>query len=398
MKLFKLYMKLMRAHKNMVFMYLGIFMVLTIFNTLATQNSNTNQAYSKVKTDITIVDKDQSELSTNLTKHLAKTNTLVDVGESEMDIKDALFYHKVSIVIEIPKGFETSFKANAVKQVKTEQSQGDANGTLVEKTISSYMQNMAIYYNANTEKSIAEIDKQVGQDMDNEVHMRYLGSEKDSIVGSQDVTYFNYMSYIMIAIMVLVIGLTMNAIYNSEIRKRNLITPISSTKMNLELVFANITFGSIIWLLFMILFVVLSKGELHVTFAILALNSYIFMLVCVSLSFLISCLVSNLKNAGDALTGISNVVSLGSSFLCGAFVPQSILSEPILKIASFLPTYWYIKLNDSMAGLQGFTNEVLLKCAQYMGIQLLFASTFLAIALVVMKKRRSVHAIVSTKK
>lgn len=39
---------------------------------------------------------------------------------------------------------------------------------------------------------------------------------------------------------------------------------------------------------------------------------------------------------------VSNVIALGMSFLSGVFVPIEFLGDGIIKIAHFLPAYWYI--------------------------------------------------------
>ena len=54
---------------------------------------------------------------------------------------------------------------------------------------------------------------------------------------------------------------------------------------------------------------------------------------------------SLIKN-DSAIQGITNILALGSSFLCGAFVPQEYLGATALKIGKVLPSYYYIKNNN----------------------------------------------------
>ena len=58
------------------------------------------------------------------------------------------------------------------------------------------------------------------------------------------------------------------------------------------------------------------------------INSFIYTINATALSFLIGNLVSN-KNA---VNGIVNVVALGSSFLCGVFVPTQYLPDSVKTI------------------------------------------------------------------
>lgn len=52
-----------------------------------------------------------------------------------------------------------------------------------------------------------------------------------------------------------------------------------------------------------------------------------------------------------------NVIALGSSFLCKAFVLMEFLPKSVLTIARVLPSYWYIKTNELLTGVEPFTLE-----------------------------------------
>lgn len=85
------------------------------------------------------------------------------------------------------------------------------------------------------------------------------------------------------------------------------------------------------------------------------LNSFIFTICATTMSFFIGNLITN-KNA---VNGIVNVVALGSSFLCGAFVPMRWLPDSVLKIAHVLPSYYYISNNETVATLEVFNSATL---------------------------------------
>jgi ABC-2 type transport system permease protein len=78
---------------------------------------------------------------------------------------------------------------------------------------------------------------------------------------------------------------------------------------------------------------------------------------------------------------VTNVVALGMSFLCGVFVPQSMMGERVLRIAHFLPAYWYVRINNLLAGVSG-GDDISTSYWQFLGIEfgfavLLFISYFL---------------------
>ena len=123
----------------------------------------------------------------------------------------------------------------------------------------------------------------------------------------------------------------------------------------------------------------LSQGGL-----LYALNSLVFVIIALSIGFL-------LGNICDSkiISPISTVISLGCAFLGGSFVPQEVLGENVLKIARIIPSYWFVKANDTIAETGVFTSGALKEIFGYMGIQLCFAAAFLAVALVVIKRKRT---------
>ncbi len=40
------------------------------------------------------------------------------------------------------------------------------------------------------------------------------------------------------------------------------------------------------------------------------------------------------------------MVSLGTAFISGVFVPQELLGEKVLAMAKFFPVYYYVKINN----------------------------------------------------
>ena len=117
-------------------------------------------------------------------------------------------------------------------------------------------------------------------------------------------------------------------------------------------------------------------GLLYIT------NSLVFTLCALTIAFFIG----NLINNKDAINGIINVVSLGSSFLCGVFVPVALLPDFILKIAHILPTYWYVNTNEIIQNMETFTFNS--QIFRNILILLLFSLSFVLITNIVTRKKR----------
>jgi ABC-2 type transport system permease protein len=79
---------------------------------------------------------------------------------------------------------------------------------------------------------------------------------------------------------------------------------------------------------------------------------------------------------------------LGTSFISGVFVPQELLSDTVLRVASFTPNYWFVKSNITISGLDNITAKTVTPIFYNMLIVLGFAVAALAIALVITKQKR----------
>jgi len=99
-------------------------------------------------------------------------------------------------------------------------------------------------------------------------------------------------------------------------------------------------------------------------------------------------LIGNTIKSKNAISAVSNVVSLGTCFISGVFVPQELLGETVLKIASFTPTYWYVKSNNTIANIPNMQMINTLPIFINILIIIGFTLTFLAISLVLVKQKR----------
>ncbi|NLL71786.1 MAG: ABC transporter permease [Epulopiscium sp.] len=105
------------------------------------------------------------------------------------------------------------------------------------------------------------------------------------------------------------------------------------------------------------------------------LQKYIINIVVFSFSILcLTFFINNLTKNKFIINGIGIVLSLGTSFLSGVMVPQQLLSDKVLKIAKFFPTYYFVKINDMR--VNSFLD---VKAEIFM--QLLFALAFLLLGL-----------------
>ena len=104
-------------------------------------------------------------------------------------------------------------------------------------------------------------------------------------------------------------------------------------------------------------------------------NSLLMMAVALSLSYLVGMFMKN----SNMLSGVANVISLGMCFLCGVFVPMSVMDQKVLKVSRFLPVYWYEQVNELLGEYTVLPDHVVSKIYMYMGIEALFAVAFVCL-------------------
>ena len=143
----------------------------------------------------------------------------------------------------------------------------------------------------------------------------------------------------------------------------------------------------LLWIFYIVLaFILLGKVVFSAHGILYIVNSLIFMIVALSLAFLIG----NIVNSKTAINGIINVVALGSSFLCGAFVPMEWLPKYVLSISHILPSYWYIKTNELIKTMEVISLKNLEPLIVNEIVLFLFMVIFIVITNIISKKKRKI--------
>ena len=114
------------------------------------------------------------------------------------------------------------------------------------------------------------------------------------------------------------------------------------------------------------------------------MNALLFTFCSLTLALMISSLVSD-KNA---VSGIVNVVALGSAFLAGVFVPSTWLPEIVLKIAHVLPSYWYVSSNDLLQNMEYFHFDTLQPILINMAVMIVFSLLFIILNNIINKRKQ----------
>ncbi len=390
MTVFKTFLQVLNRYKVTVIIYT---VMLVAFGGLNFQTSDSNVNFTASKPDILIINEDENKGITNdFIEYLTEHTNIKDIKNDEESINDALFYRDVNYIVYIKPNFrenilsnspnqEEQFKKNisssdrTIIEIKTT---GDYQASIADMLVNKYLHLADIY--SKTYEDENEIIEHIHETLLLEVSTE-LTSKVDTNALSKVTFYYNFLSYSVLAGCVYVICLILSSFKNKEINKRTIISSMNYKSFNLKLLLSNCLFAIILWIIYIVLGFIL-VGSVPTNYLIIYLiNSFIFTICSVTIAFLIS----NLINNKNAINGIVNVVALGSSFLCGAFVPMEWLPDFVLKIAHILPSYWYIKTNELLKGIEVFNSTSLEPIITNMLVLIVFIIIFVILTNIVTK-------------
>lgn len=380
MTIFKTYLKVLYKNKFMVILYTAILIFFAGFNI---ENNDSNKVFEASKPDILIVNQDTSNFTNHFIRYIKGHSIEVTIKDDENARNDALFYRDVNYIIYIPANFGQDFLAG--KNPKLEiKSTKDYQASLAEMMINRYFKVANTYRNfiKEEDKFLTFMEDTLTKEVKIEMTSK-LNTSK--LVKAS--TFYNFANYSILAGCVFVICFIISSFKQEKIKKRTMISCMNEKKYNFELLVSNSLFALTLWILYVIISIILVGNvmlSMHGFFIIL--NAFVFTICALALSLFIG----NLIHSKEAVSGLVNVIALGSSFLCGAFVPMEWLPDFVVKIAHILPSYYYIKNNDLIIKIEKINFDALIPILKNMGMLLLFTLLFIVCLNIITKKRSRV--------
>lgn len=347
MTVFKKYLKIANTYTLMILAYTAIFLGLAIF--AGTYNS-TSTDYESMDVKVAIINRDgNTELIKGFKEYIKDHGELVNLKDDDEALRDALFYRTVDYIMIIPDNYSNDFIEGKNVSIETMELPDSYSSIYSKNLLNKYLNTANIYLKAGV--SDTDLIKLIKKDLNKNIDVDMLDKQND-VDFSMPMTYYNFSNYMLITITMVIITMVMVSFNEEKIKRRNLISPVSYKSMNRQLMLGNYTVGLAIWLLYVgFSFILYSDAMMTPNGALLVINSLVLMIFVQAFSFMIAKFTSN----REILSGVGNVFGLGSSFICGAFVPQNMLSPFVLGMAKFLPSYWFIKANNEIIKLTDFS-------------------------------------------
>lgn len=375
MTVFKYFIKSALRQKWVIIGYATMFVMLSLLNGANTESKEI--VFMETNLDIGIVDMSNSELSLGLIDYLDENNTITKMENDLDNIKDQIFLEVVDAVIIIPEDFVT-FVEDKQKSLEIVRDDRKMGALQVENEINKFLAFANAKY-SDGEFHLSEVKTALNKVVEVEL-IKGAKTFQASGAATWFRYYYNFTSYIIIAIYVAVIGLIMVDFNSKNIQDRMKISSKTLLRFNTEMYLGQVVIGLSITTIFVLLSIVLKAKHLsQVDFLKYVLNIYVFSFSILCFTFLIN----NLTNSRFLINGISTVASLGTSFISGVLVPQELLGERVLAIAKFFPTYYFVKINEMQVNSFGQIRYELL-------MQALFGIVFLSLGLYFSKIKQKV--------
>ena len=386
MQVYKAYFKIIKSNITQLLIYVFIFLAFAIIlGRVSTSPSDVN--FETTKVDIAFINNDKdSKIVSNLKDYLSKNTNIEDIGTTKQDKQNALYFREVEYIVTIPKGF-TDKILSGDKDVDIEKTQipNSTSQVFVDNLINRYLNTVSRYTSTIDNISEKDLISNVNKDLSKTTKVEVETYKNDSIKNNNCNRYYNFLSYSILAVLIFGIGDVMMTFNKKDLKRRNLASAMSFSKMNFQMVLGNISFAIGAWVVMILASFIMYKTYMFtINGMLLLLNSLVFTFASLSVSLLIS----NFITSRDFMSAVANVIVLGTCFISGVFVPQQYLSKGVIAVAKFNPTYWYVKANDEIAVLVNYSNSNLMEILTNISIVMGFAIAVYALNLVIVKQKR----------
>lgn len=391
MSTFKTALRMALAHPFYLLIYTVFISLMGVFIAASVSwNSSQLTEYKPYDTNVIVVDRDNSDLSRALTKHLSSRFDLVTgVGDDTYDLADALSKSNsakgsADCVFFIPEGFEDDLVAAAragesLPKLDVTYGAGTMAAALSSAEASRWISLAGAAAALEPTASNGDVAKAAEHAAAKRAEVQIERVKVDSAAAATLESYFNFGAYAIISSVIVSVGLVFSGMNEPERVRRMDAGPISERQRSLA-VFAAAVLTVCIWFVSSMMGVVGFAGavaEVGVGRVCLALAAT-FALACTPLA--VGFALSGLGAREELLNGVGNLLGMLMTFLGGAWMPLSLMGPAVQTVAHFVPTYW---VNDAIgkALASDLTSAMLGDIACDLGVTVLFAVAIAAAGL-----------------
>ena len=383
MQVFKAFFKILNKNKTTMIVYMVVYLALAFILSFNGQKSDTSN-FSQVCMEIGVDNQDKGKLGEALVSYLEKKNDIKEIPKEREELLDAMYYRNIQYVLIIPEDFTEKFLAGERDGVlEGTVVPGNNTAYLAGMEIDEFLQNLGMYIDGGYDPEQAA--QQTLDTMSKESKVEFL-SVSDKEEKPAAAYYFNYIPYIFLCVMVVSLSNVLMIFNEKNLDARNRCSAMSFFKRNLQMILGSVGIMLLEYGIFMVVAWIMYPNYMGSFRGILSMgNALAFMLVCLSIAFLVG------RQAKDdaQLNMAANVIGLAFSFLGGVFVPIDLMNKGMQKVAKYVPSYWYVSSNNNIWKIKSLSEAG--DIYRNWLVMLAFAVAVFAIALMInrLKARKS---------
>jgi len=385
MSTFKTALRMALAHPFYLLIYTVFISLMGVFIAASVSwNSSQLTEYKPYDANVIVVDRDDSDLSRALTKHLGSRFELVTgVGDDTYDLADALSKSNsakgsADCVFFIPEGFEGDLVAasragESLPKLDVTYGAGTMAAALSSAEASRWISLAGAAAALEPAASNGSVAKAAEHAAAKRAEVEIEQVKVDSTAAATLESYFNFGAYAIISSVIVSVGLVFSGMNEPERVRRMDAGPISERRRSVAVFAAAAVLTVCIWFVSSMMGVVGFAGavaEVGVGRVCLALAA----------TLAVGFALSSLGAREELLNGVGNLLGMLMTFLGGAWMPLSLMGPAVQTVAHFVPTFW---VNDaiSKALAADLTPAVLGDIACDLGVTVLFAVAIAAAGL-----------------
>lgn len=377
MTVYKSFIKLLA--KERISILLSLLVSLLPLALIIFSETEEQKEFQTTPLDLAVVNESDSELASQMIDYFEETNRVeIKNEENEKDLRQQLYVGLYDAVIKIPSDFEERLFQQEETVVEIESNLFPETRYLSFDLVNKYLRYADTFLTSNPELTAEQLKNKISNILQKSTEVSFIGQEK---INDELTNYYPSLALLAWVIMQTSLGILGNVMLSfreEEIQSRVLVSGLSSFRYNLQVFFAQITYGvGLFGISFAFLWIML-PDNLAISWGSLAgtLATYIF--ASLGLSFLLTQMIEN-RYLHRAIT---LVITLLLSFISGVFIPVDLLSDSMRRLASFSPMYYYY---DAITKISSSANEVIYNWA----ILFAFGVVFIFVGLVFARQKQS---------
>ncbi|MBS3873675.1 MAG: ABC transporter permease [Firmicutes bacterium] len=387
MSAFKVCLKIIKNNLPGIVIYFVVFVAVSIIMTFVYRPSAVGGGtFAPERVDIVLFTDEETALVAGLREALATQVNFVALPDNAEQLQEELFYRRIHYILRVPAGFTEAFLQNTPMLLSKTSVAGSSSAVYIDLRVERYLELLRLYTEVTAGLSLEQQVAFALDDLSQAVEVRFAVPEVAAQNRGRLGMYFNFLPYTILFVITVGVAAIFIAFGGEKIKQRNLCSPLNPRTISLQCYLACLVFALASWGVLVVVSLMFGHQEIasRATWFYI-LNSLVFTLSAAGLAYLLG----NLTQNKEVVLAAANVVALGTSFISGVFVPQELLGVAVLRVASFTPTYWYVRANAAITALTTFNLTTLSGFFSSLAVQLGFAAAFVVIALAVEKGKRA---------